>query len=269
MEALHKQEKEQIISSTDLTLTEMKRIFQTGSLEEQQKLIELMVEDQRKGAQSFLRQFLKKREKDQAEAQRIRLLWEKERTLAKEGYQYIAGLDEVGRGPLAGPVVAACVILPLECKLPGLNDSKKLSPAEREELAELIMRKAVAWSIGSVDNQEIDRLNILQATKKAMLMAISNIAYKPDYLLIDALELESSIAQEGIIQGDSHSASIAAASILAKTYRDSLMVDLDELYPEYGFSVHKGYGTAQHYEALRQYGPCPIHRQSFLRKFTF
>lgn len=264
MEALSNQERSEDIQLASLSLTEIKNLLQSGEPEILYKLREFLALDQRKGAQNILRQYLKQQEKEQAEERRIRMLWERERALVKQGYQYVAGLDEVGRGPLAGPVVAACVILPLDCKLPGLNDSKKIKAADRDKLTELIKKHAVAWSIGLVDEGEIDRINILQATKQAMLKAIKDIHCQPDYLLIDALKLDTTIPQEGIIQGDSCSASIAAASIVAKTYRDSLMEAMDENYPQYGFSLHKGYGTALHYEALKQYGPCPIHRRSFL-----
>lgn len=203
---------------------------------------------------------------NKAEEERLAALWEKEKQLAAAGCRRIAGIDEAGRGPLAGPVVAACVVLPTGLYIPGLNDSKKVTPSKRAALAEIIRTSAVDWSVGIVDHGEIDRINILQAAKKAMVKAVNGLSREADYLLIDALELDLPIAQEGIIRGDSLCASIAAASIIAKTYRDSLMELMDELYPEYGFKEHKGYGTPRHLEALRQYGPCPIHRASFLHK---
>lgn len=255
---------ESSLSLKELSLSEIKDIIALKSPVLETEFIEQLARDPRKGVQNLLRQYKKQREKEKAEAERLYALWKRERDLAEQGYHYVAGLDEVGRGPLAGPVVAACVILPLDCKLSGLNDSKKVLPAERDLLAEEIKGQAIAWAIGLVDHQEIDRLNILQATKVAMLQAISKMSRQPDYLLIDALELDISLPQEGIVHGDSCSASIAAASILAKTYRDSLMVAMDQLYPEYGFAEHKGYGTARHYDSIRQFGPCPIHRKSFL-----
>jgi len=209
----------------------------------------------------------RKIEKEEAERERLAAMWERERRLWADGYTCIAGIDEAGRGPLAGPVVAACVILPSDIYLPGLNDSKKVAPHVRTLLAEQIKSKAVDWSVGIVEHREIDEINILQATKKAMAESVAGLNKRPDYLLIDALEIALPIPQEGIIHGDSLSASIAAASILAKTYRDSLMEIMDELYPEYGFKEHKGYGTPRHIRALQQFGPCPVHRKSFLTKF--
>lgn len=182
-----------------------------------------------------------------------------------EGYKFVAGVDEVGRGCLAGAVVAAACILDLTKPLPeGLNDSKKLSAKKRESIAEEIKQTALAFSIAQVEAEEIDRINILQATKKAMRLAIENLRQKADFLLIDAVQLkELSIPQKAIIKGDAISASIAAASIIAKTYRDNLMFELNEIYPEYGFAKHVGYGTKSHFEALRKYGACAIHRKSF------
>lgn len=181
-----------------------------------------------------------------------------------EGYALIAGIDEVGRGCLAGPVVAGACILDLSKPLPaGLNDSKKLSEKKRFAIEELIRESAVAFAVGEVDAEEIDRINILQATKKAMKLAIAALAPAPQYLLIDALSLDLPLPQRGIIKGDATSASIAAASIIAKNYRDRLMKELDAVYPEYGFAGHVGYGSKAHFEALRTHGPCAIHRKSF------
>lgn len=182
-----------------------------------------------------------------------------------DGYRFIAGVDEVGRGCLAGAVVAAACILDLSKPLPeGLNDCKKLSPKKREQIAGQLRESVIAYSIAQVEAEEIDRINILQATKKAMRLAIENLNPKADFLLIDAVELkEISAPQKAIIKGDEISASIAAASILAKTYRDNLMHELDKTYPGYGFSQHVGYGTRAHFEALKKNGCCPLHRKSF------
>ncbi len=182
-----------------------------------------------------------------------------------EGFRFIAGVDEVGRGCLAGAVVAAACILDLSKLLPeGLNDSKKLTAKKREEIAEELRANALAYSIGQVEADEIDRINILQATKKAMRLAIENLQPKADFLLIDALQLKDvSLPQKAIIKGDATSASIAAASIIAKVYRDNLMREFDKIYPEYGFSKHVGYGTKTHFEAIKIYGACPLHRTSF------
>jgi len=182
-----------------------------------------------------------------------------------EGYSLIAGVDEVGRGCLAGPVVAAACILDLNKPLPdGIDDSKKLTSTTRDEIAAQLKTDCIAYAIGQVEADEIDRINILEATKKAMLIAINSLDPQPDFLLIDALRLKQSpLPQKAIIKGDSISASIAAASILAKTFRDDLMTAYDLKYPQYGFAGHKGYGAATHFAALREHGHCPLHRTSF------
>ncbi len=182
-----------------------------------------------------------------------------------EGYSFIAGVDEVGRGCLAGPVVAAaCILDPAKAVPEGLNDSKKLTSAQREKIADELRETALAIGIGTVDADEIDQINILEATKKAMALAIDALPSAADYLLIDALHLRSvRLPQKAIIKGDAISYSIAAASVIAKTYRDKLMCEFDAEYPQYGFSGHKGYGAAVHLEALRIHGPCPLHRRTF------
>ncbi len=181
------------------------------------------------------------------------------------GFGFVAGLDEVGRGALAGPVVAAAVILDPRAALPaGLNDSKKLTATQRERIAEELRTTAIAYAVGRIEPDEIDRINILQATRRAMLAALDQLATPADYLLIDALELkDAKLPQRAIIRGDSISASIAAASIIAKTFRDQLMREYHDLYPQYNFAAHVGYGTRVHMEALRTHGACPIHRKSF------
>lgn len=200
------------------------------------------------------------------EKERMYALFEYERAYAD--YTYICGIDEVGRGPLAGPVVASAVILPKDCDILYINDSKKLSEKKRELLYDEIMQKAVAVGIGIVSPERIDEINILQATYEAMRMAVSNLSVKPDVLLNDAVKIPGIDAvQVPIIKGDAKSASIGAASIIAKVTRDRLMVEYDELFPEYGFASNKGYGTAVHIEALKQIGPTPIHRRSFISNF--
>jgi ribonuclease HII len=196
-------------------------------------------------------------------SQSVGLLFEEE--ARKVGYKFIAGLDEVGRGCLAGPVVAAAVILNSEVSIPdGLNDSKKLSPKQRNRIAEEIKQTAIAYSIAQIEAEEIDRINILRATKRAMMLALDRLDPRADFLLIDAIQLkESPLPQRAIIHGDASVASIAAASVIAKTYRDALMRDYDKTYPQYGFAKHVGYGTRAHFEALREHGPCSIHRKSF------
>ncbi len=182
-----------------------------------------------------------------------------------DGYKFIAGVDEVGRGCLAGAVVAAAVILDLSKPLPeGLNDSKKITAKNRERIAEEIRENAVCYAIAQIEADEIDRINILQATKKAMSVAVGELNPAADFLLIDALQLrEINLPQKAIIHGDAISASIAAASIIAKTYRDNLMREFDKIYPEYSFARHVGYGTKAHFEAIKKYGACPLHRKSF------
>ena len=192
-------------------------------------------------------------------------MWEIEDSL---GLRLICGVDEAGRGPLAGPVCAAAVILPEHLQIPGLNDSKKLTDKKRRELFPVIQEQAIAYGIGLASESEIDEINILQATFLAMRRALEQLTVRPEIALIDGnRETDFGLPVKTVVKGDSLSANIAAASILAKVTRDNLMMELAQKYPEYGFEIHKGYGTKAHYEALRTYGPCPIHRRSFLKKF--
>ena len=192
-------------------------------------------------------------------------MWEIEDSL---NLRLICGVDEAGRGPLAGPVCAAAVILPEHLEIPGLTDSKKLSDKKRRELFPIIQEQAVAYGIGLASEAEIDEINILQATFLAMRRALDQLSVKPEIALIDGnRETDFGLPVKTVVKGDSLSTNIAAASVLAKVTRDNIMVELAETYPEYGFEIHKGYGTKAHYEALRQYGPCPIHRKTFLKKF--
>lgn len=194
-------------------------------------------------------------------------LWEIERSCKERGYQLICGTDEAGAGPLAGPVYTGAVILPEGLILEGLNDSKKVTPKRRDRLFEEIQEKAIAWAVASVDEKEIDAINILNARMKAMEMAIQALKPAPDYALIDGNRDKGiTIAHETVVKGDGRSANIAAASILAKVSRDRYMEEMAKLYPEYEFERHKGYGTKLHFELLMKYGPCPIHRRSFLKK---
>ena len=218
-------------------------------------------------------------ERDTAKLEEMRA---HEDELRAEGYRYIAGIDEVGRGPLAGPVYAACVILPEDFDVTGINDSKKLSAKRREELSDIIKEKALAWGIGIADNKEIDEVNILEATKHAMKRAIAATRdmlaergllsgegeeHRKDMLLIDAVKLDAGMPSESIIKGDEKCLCIAAASIVAKVARDAYMTEMDDVYPGYDFAGNKGYGTAKHYEGLRTLGKTPIHRLTFLKKF--
>lgn len=225
--------------------------------------IDKLIVDERPAFRLFLADY---RDQLDQEQKRLAQLLYYENQLQRRGLELVAGVDEAGRGPLAGPVVAAAVILPPEPNLFGLNDSKKLSEKERYHLEPLIKEKALAWAIAEIDNQEIDRINIKQASRLAMLQAVQQLKDKPQFLLIDAERIDSPLPQNPLIKGDSLSLSIAAASVLAKCHRDRLMLDFHQLYPDYGFDIHKGYPTALHRERLIQYGPSPIHRQSFTVK---
>ncbi len=195
-------------------------------------------------------------------------MWEFETKHRNEGYTAICGVDEAGRGPLAGPVCAAAVILPADVEIPGLNDSKKLTDKKRRELFPVICEKAISYGIAFADHKEIDALNILQATYLAMDRAIQKLDTKADFALIDGNRTKDfGIPVETVVGGDGRSASIAAASILAKVTRDDYMLEMAKTYPQYAFEIHKGYGTKVHYAALTEFGPCPIHRTSFLKKF--
>ena len=195
-------------------------------------------------------------------------LWAYEREAFTDGVKLVCGVDEAGRGPLAGPVCAAAVILPPELVIPGLNDSKKLTDKKRRELYDVITAEAVSYGIAFASEKEIDEINILQATFLAMARAMEKLTPQPELALIDGNRAKDfGLPVRTIVKGDSLSASIAAASILAKVTRDRLMEQYDEAYPQYGFAVHKGYGTKRHYEALREFGPSPIHRMTFLKKF--
>lgn len=195
-------------------------------------------------------------------------MWQIEDGFYAQGVMNICGVDEAGRGPLAGPVCAAAVILPEHLEIPGLNDSKKLTDKKRRELFPIIQEKALAYGIGFASQEEIDEINILQATFLAMERALGALAIRPGLVLIDGnQEKDFSLPVKTVVKGDSLSANIAAASVLAKVSRDDVMLEFARQYPEYGFDIHKGYGTKAHYAALTQYGPCPIHRRSFLKKF--
>ncbi len=203
---------------------------------------------------------------DSKESRRLEGMLLYERELESEGCCLIAGMDEAGRGPLAGPVVAACVIMPRDTLIEGVNDSKKLSPKKRELLYDRIIQSAIAWGVGVVSHEDIDRYNILEAAKMAFVQAYVKMHMTPDGVLVDAVKgLDIPVRTVAIIKGDQKSYTIAAASIVAKVYRDRLMVQYDSEYPEYSFCRHKGYCTEEHVEAIKIHGPCPIHRRTFLR----
>lgn len=245
-------------------IAEIRKELEQAQKEERSRLLEQYASDTRAGVKSLLEKYRKQEEKLSAERKRLEAMREFEHRYAH--CTYICGIDEAGRGPLAGPVAAAAVILPKDCEILYLNDSKKLSPKRREELYDEILEKAVAAGIGLAEASRIDEINILQATYEAMRLAVGKLGIVPEVLLNDAVTIPGlDLEQVPIIKGDARSVSIAAASILAKVTRDRLMAEYDSMYPQYGFAVHKGYGTAAHIEALKTYGPCPIHRNTFIK----
>lgn len=243
---------------SEMTIKEIEALLSEKNVSSE--LIAKCRADGRKAVQTILARY----ERGQKERARVSALYEFERQAYASGLTLVAGVDEAGRGPLAGPVSVAAVILPQECYLPHLNDSKKLSAKRREELYLAIKEQAIAIGTALVDAATIDRVNILQATINGMYEAILSLSVRPQQVLIDAVELvDLDIPSRAIIQGDAKSASIAAASIVAKVTRDHLMDEYDKEYPQYGFAKHKGYGTKEHIEAIHRFGVCPIHRQSF------
>ncbi len=241
-------------------LTELLNREPRGSNE----LLVAMEADPRAGVRNLAKRTRARLLAEQKELERLDALWQFEREVWRKGFTKIAGTDEVGVGPLAGPVVAAAVILPRDFEARGINDSKQVEESERDRLAEYIRTQAIAWALGQAEVHEIDQINILQASLLAMERAIRALKVAPDYLLIDARELKTvALPQQGIIKGDARSVSIAAASILAKTHRDALMVTLDAKFPGYGLAKHKGYPVPEHLEALKRLGPCELHRRSF------
>ncbi|MCL6579711.1 MAG: ribonuclease HII [Candidatus Bathyarchaeota archaeon] len=219
--------------------------------------------------QKLIEKYTKKKAEWDKEIARFQGMCRYEEDAYHHGYQFIAGIDEAGRGPLAGPVVAAAVILPEGIFIEGLNDSKQLSPKKRDLLFDIIKEKAISYGVGIVDRECIDEINILNATRKAMKIAIDQLSPQPDLLLVDAEKIQGTdIRQVNIVKGDTLSISIAAASILAKVTRDRMIDEMDMLYPQYGFSKHKGYGTKDHINAIKKFGLCPIHRISFTKNFA-
>lgn len=287
------------MSKPQSSIAQIKEAFANTAVTQYDALFSLYETDEREGVKKILQQAKRKQEKYAEELARIEQMQEYERKYAM--YPVVCGIDEVGRGPLAGPVVAAAVVLPEHCDILYINDSKKLSAAKRDELFDEIIVKAKAFGIGMASHTRIDEINILQATYEAMRQAIQNLSVNPSYacaikendtsdfvlnksktlrpdvLLNDAVTIpgvdalfpagEPKILQVPIIKGDAKSVSIAAASILAKVTRDRLMEQLSEQYPEYSFAANKGYGSAEHIQALKKYGPCPIHRRSFIKNF--
>lgn len=245
---------------------EIKKILQAASIEELPEFINTYSKDERAGVRRLAEAAAKRLDALKKEKQRIEQLRVYEEKY--KNYAYICGIDEVGRGPLAGPVVAGAVILPKDCRILYINDSKQLSEKKREELYDIIMGQAVACAVGYASPERIDEINILQATYEAMREAIGKLTPQPDILLNDAVTIpQVTTRQIPIIKGDAKSISIGAASIIAKVTRDRLMVEYDKKYPGYGFAENKGYGSAGHIEALKKLGPSPIHRRSFIKNF--
>lgn len=249
------------------SISEIKKEFAQADSAELSRLFAEYADDGRSGVAGLLAQYRKKQEKLEAECRRLRAMQSYEREYARLGL--VCGVDEAGRGPLAGPVVAGAAILPRDCEIYYLNDSKQLSEKRREELYDEIREKAVAWGIGMISPARIDEINILQATYEAMRQAVAALDPAPQVLLNDAVRIPGiELLQVPIIRGDAKSLSIAAASVLAKVTRDRLMREYDRIMPEYGFASHKGYGSAAHIEALKKYGPSPIHRRTFIGNFV-
>ena len=251
------------------SISEIKAELENADKDTRESLLELCKKDTRKGVLKLVEKYEKQKAAMVEELERLKKMHEFEDKYSE--YEYIAGIDEAGRGPLEGPVVAASVILPKDCEILYLNDSKQLSAKRRDELFDEIKQKAIAYGIGIVSQGRIDDINILQATYEAMREAIGRMSEKqnPDLLLVDAVHIpDVDIKQVGIVKGDAKSVSIAAASILAKVTRDRFMVEMDKLYPEYGFASHKGYGSKFHIEAIKKYGASPIHRQTFIKNFV-
>ena len=246
------------------SISEIKIEFEQAGEQQWEALCQEYETDSRTGVKNLTARYRKKQQALVQERERLEVMKTFERKYAD--YSFICGIDEAGRGPLAGPVVAGAVILPADCEILYLNDSKKLSASRREELYDVIMREAVSVGIGMRSPERIDEINILQATYEAMREAVSKLEVVPQLLLNDAVTIpQITIPQVPIIKGDAKSVSIAAASIVAKVTRDRMMAEYDKEYPQYGFAKHKGYGTKQHTQALLEYGACPIHRKTFLK----
>lgn len=253
---------EELYMSKKQTIQEIEELLQEIVQEDDERFAMLLA-DERKGVQRLITKWKKQQGDKEKEKQKFIEMSVYESALRQRGIVSIAGIDEVGRGPLAGPVVAAAVVLPEDFYIPGLNDSKKLSEAKRERFYGEIQEKALAIGIGIIPPNVIDEINIYQATKQAMLDAIANLSCTPEHLLIDAMELPTSIPQTSIIKGDAKSISISAASVIAKVTRDRMMKELGKQYPQYGFEQHMGYGTKQHLQAIEIYGVLDKHRKTF------
>lgn len=247
------------------TAAQLRAMLEAADEARESALVRAMLADPRITVQNLAKSVLARRERELALIQRFNDMTVEEQSAWEQGFTAVAGIDEVGRGPLAGPVVAACMVWPADGCVLGVDDSKKLAPEKREELFPQIMEQAIAVGIGSVDNTAIDEINILEATKRAMIKAIEDCSVRPDYLLIDAVRLDVPIPCRALVKGDQISFAIAAASIIAKVTRDREMVRLSKQYPQYEWDQNKGYGSPAHIEAIKTYGPSPLHRMSFLQ----
>jgi ribonuclease HII len=246
---------------TKLTIAQIEA--KLAAISEEDDFVVELHKDERKGVQQCLTRWKKQRSQVKFLQEKFTEMNQFERKFRGEGFKFIAGIDEVGRGPLAGPVVAAAVILPEDFFLAGIDDSKKLTEKKREEYDLIIRKEALAYSVAMISADEIDEINIYEATKKAMKAAVASLEPKPDFLLIDAMKLETPYPFESIVKGDAKSITIAAASIIAKVARDEWMKDISQMYPVYGFQRNMGYGTKEHLQAIEQYGITPYHRKSF------
>lgn len=252
-----------MIDLSSLKTADIKAMLAQGVADEA-AFVQAMKEDKRVSVQKLAQSYLKRKIKEEAERERVLHMYAMETAYYNDGIYHVAGVDEAGRGPAAGPVMIAAVILPPYWECPGLNDSKKLSPAKRDILYDKIMQDAVAVSCVSKSEAEIDALDIYHATMQGMYDAVAGLDTAAEAVLIDAMPLRNlTVPHQSVVHGDAVSASIAAASIIAKVTRDRLMIAYDKTYPQYGFAIHKGYLTQRHMDALQEYGPCPIHRRSF------
>lgn len=249
------------------SINEIKTEFLNTPIIDIYKVINIYNNDQRIGVQNLIKSYKNKLKKYEEELIRIENMKKYEKEAYSQGKNLIAGIDEVGRGPFAGPVVTASVILPKDCNILGINDSKKLSEEKRNELFKLIKEQAIEITINMEDNNVIDEINILQATIKSMTKNVHSFKNKPDYLIVDAVNLDLNIPCIAMPKADEKSISVAAASIIAKVTRDEYMSQMHLIYPQYKFNINKGYGTKEHIEAIKKYGPCPIHRKSFIKNY--
>lgn len=251
-----------------MNAVDIKDLINRCSCDQLKDIIPLLMADDRSTVRDMAIKLVNRQQKQKREYDRINSMKAIERSLRAKGYTRIAGIDEVGRGPLSGPVVVAAVVLPDDFDVAGVKDSKTLTPQRRNELYYLIKEKALDIGVGMVDNTEIDRINIQRATYKAAMLALNALSHKPDCLVLDAMSLPGcNLRQESIIKGDQRCLAIASASIIAKVERDRYMERMDKVYPGYGFASNKGYGTAEHIEAIKMHGPCRLHRRTFITRF--